>query len=63
MTQAGIDLNTIREGLRHANIATTLTYARLGHDPAREAMEQHGRQIMAAAGRAGPSAVKEGGKS
>ena len=54
MTQAHVDLNTIRDGLRHANIATTLTYARLGADPAREAFEEHGRQVMKAAGKALP---------
>lgn len=54
MTQADVDLNQIKNALRHANISTTLTYARLGADPAREAMEEHGRQVMAAAGRKGP---------
>jgi site-specific recombinase XerD len=51
MTQAHVDLNTIRDGLRHANIATTLTYARLGADPAREAFEAHGQRVMEAAGK------------
>ncbi len=61
LTQAGVDLNTIKDGLRHANISTTLTYARLGADPAREAMEDHGRRIMEAAGRAGPVSVGNDG--
>ena len=51
MSQAAIDLNTIRDALRHASISTTLTYARLGDDPAREAMEEHGRRVMEIAGR------------
>ena len=57
MTQSGVDLNVIRDALRHANVSTTLTYARLGADPAREAMEAHGKKIMEVAGRAGPVAV------
>lgn len=57
MTQSGVDLNVIKDALRHANINTTLTYARLGADPAREAMEAHGKRIMEAAKRTGPVAV------
>ena len=49
MTGAGVDLNLIRDALRHANISTTLTYARLGADAARAAMEDHGRRILDAA--------------
>jgi len=56
LSQDGVDLNRIKEALRHQNISTTLTYARLGDDPARDAMEEHGRRIMEAAGRAGPVA-------
>ncbi|WP_119458533.1 site-specific integrase [Rhodospirillaceae bacterium SYSU D60014] len=52
MTQAKVDLNTIKDALRHANISTTLTYARLGADPAREAIEEHGQRILAAAKKA-----------
>ncbi len=51
MSQASIDLNTIKEALRHSSISTTLTYARLGADPARQAMEEHGRRVMEIAGR------------
>ena len=51
MSQSKVDLNTIKEALRHSSIATTLTYARLGADPAREAIEEHGRRILAAAGK------------
>ena len=50
LTQAQVDLNTIREALRHASIATTLVYSRLGADPARAAIEDHGRRFMEIAG-------------
>ena len=51
LSQAGVELNTIKEALRHASLSTTLTYARLGADPARAAMEEHGRRVMEIAGR------------
>jgi len=51
MTQARVDLNTVKDALRHSSVSTTLIYARLGSDPAREAFEEHGRRIMAAAGK------------
>ena len=54
MSQDGVDLNRIKGALRHANVSTTLIYARLGEDPVREAMEQHGQRILEAAGRLGP---------
>ena len=60
LTQAGFDLNLIRDALRHANIATPLTYARLGQDAAREAMEAHGRRVLEAAGKRGPVEVVGG---
>jgi integrase len=50
LTQSGVDLNIIKDALRHANIATTLTYARLGDDAARDAFEKHGERITEAAG-------------
>ena len=61
MSQAGVDLNKIKDALRHSKITTTLIYARLGEDAAREPMEQHGRAILEAAGRRGPLVVVEGG--
>jgi hypothetical protein len=60
MTQGGVDLNMVKDALRHQNISTTLIYARLGADPAREAIEEHGRRILKAAGRKGPLAVVGG---
>ena len=50
LTQAQVDLNTIRSALRHASISTTLVYSHLGADPARAAMEDHGRRVMEIAG-------------
>jgi hypothetical protein len=50
----------VKDALRHANISTTLTYARLGADPAREAMEDHGRRILEAAGKRAPREVVRG---
>ena len=57
MSQSGVDLNVIKDGLRHADLGTTLIYARLGQDAAREAFEQHGRQILEAAGKSKPTEV------
>jgi len=51
MSQMGVDLNTVRQALRHESISTTLTYARLGADPARQAIELHGRSVIEASGR------------
>lgn len=51
LSQSGVDLNTIKDAMRHANISTTLTYARLGAEPARKAMEDHGRRVMEIAGK------------
>jgi site-specific recombinase XerD len=60
LSQDGVDLNRVRDALRHANISTTLTYAKLGEDPVREAMERHGQRILEAAGKRGPVAVVGG---
>ncbi len=61
LSHSGIELNLIKEALRHANISTTLAYARLGQDVVRDAMEDHGRRVLEAAGRRGPLVVVEGG--
>ena len=54
LSRDSVDLNQIKEALRHASISTTLTYARLGADPARKAMERHGERIMKVAGSVRP---------
>ena len=56
----GVDLLRIKDALRHANISTTLIYARLAEDPAREGVERVSEKIMAAAGRHRPVAVVGG---
>jgi integrase len=61
LSQSGVDLNLIKDALRHSDIGTTLTYARLGENPAREVMEDHARRILEAAGRRGPVAMIDGG--
>ena len=58
LSQSGVDLNVVKEAMRHANLATTLVYSRLGADPARKALEQHGRKVMEIIG--GPRLVESG---
>ncbi len=58
LSQSGVDLNVVKDAMRHASLATTLVYSRLGADPAREAMEQHGRKVMEIIG--GPRLVESG---
>lgn len=62
LAEAGVDLNRIKDALRHASINTTLTYARLGANPSRQVFEDHGKQIMEAAGKTGPTAVAGDGQ-
>ncbi len=57
LTQGGVDLNRIKDALRHAKIETTLVYARLGEDAAKPVMEEHGRRILEAAGKHRPAEV------
>ena len=57
LTQSGVDLNLVKSALRHSNLATTMIYARLGEDPARDAIEEHGRRVMELAGKARPREV------
>ena len=57
LSQHGADLNLVKDALRHQSISTTITYARLAADSAREAMEDHGRRILEAAGALGPREV------
>jgi len=46
MAQAGNSLHLIGRGLNHSNPSTTAIYARFGEDQVRNALEQHGKQIM-----------------
>jgi len=48
---SGVDLTRIKDALRHANVATTLTYVRLADDDVREAIEAHGQRVMDIAGK------------
>jgi integrase len=61
MSKSGTDLNVIKHALRHANLATTLVYARLGQDPARAALEEHGRRVMEIAGKRAVASDDDGG--
>lgn len=63
LSQQGVDLNLIKDALRHQSISTTLIYARLGKDAARDAMEEHGRRILEAAGKRRPAEVVSGGNT
>jgi len=51
LATSGASLPLIGKVLNHADVATTQIYARLAEDPARGAMEEHGKQIMKAAKR------------
>jgi len=46
LAQSGNSLHLIGRVLNHTNQSTTAIYARLGQDQAREALEQHGTQIL-----------------
>jgi len=50
LSQGGVDLNAIKDTLRHQQISTTLIYAQLGEDAGRKPLEQHGEAIVKAAG-------------
>tara|TARA_A100001037_G_scaffold212857_1_gene190806 strand:+ start:190 stop:1542 length:1353 start_codon:yes stop_codon:yes gene_type:complete len=58
LSGSNVDLNKVRETLRHRNIATTLVYARLSQDSVREVMEEHGRRVMEVAGKGIPTPVE-----
>lgn len=46
MAQSGNSLHLIGKVLNHSNQSTTAIYARFGEDQVRNALEQHGKQIM-----------------
>lgn len=48
LVQSGNSLLVAQKALGHASYASTLVYARLNQDPIKEALEEHGRQVMAA---------------
>lgn len=50
LAQAGNSLPLIGRVLNHSNPSTTAIYARLGDDPARQALAEHGQRITAIAG-------------
>ena len=52
LAQAGHSLPLIGRVLNHTNPATTAIYARLGDDPAREALEDHARRLAEVSGAA-----------
>ena len=54
LSRGGVDLNRIKEALRHSEISTTLIYARLGDDPVRDAVEDHGKRLLEMTGRLRP---------
>ena len=49
MAQAGNSLHLIGKVLNHSNQSTTAIYARFSEDQTRNALEQHGKQIMGVA--------------
>lgn len=51
LAQAGNSLPLIGRVLGHTNASTTQIYARLGDDPARKALAEHGERIAAVAGK------------
>ena len=50
LAQAGNSLPLIGRVLNHSNPSTTAIYARLGDDPARRALAEHGQLLTAIAG-------------
>ena len=56
LAQSGNSLMVIQKALNHSTMSATLIYARMSEDPVRKALDEHGKQLMAAAGKS------EGGK-
>lgn len=63
LSSDNVDLNRIKDALRHADLSTTLIYAQLGDESARDALEDHGKRVLERAGKHGPLKVLDGGKS
>jgi integrase len=51
LAQAGNDLHLIGKVLNHSNLATSAVYARFSQDVVHQALEEHGKRLMAAAGK------------
>jgi len=51
LAQSGNSILVIQKALNHSTIQAAMIYARMSEDPVRKAMEEHGKQIMAAAGK------------
>lgn len=51
LAQSGNSLHLIGRVLNHSNVSTTQVYARFGQDSIRQALDQHGEQIMGVAGK------------
>ena len=51
LAQSGTSLLIIQKALGHSTPAATQVYARLGQDPVREALDQHGKRLMVAVGK------------
>jgi integrase len=51
LAQAGNDLHLIGKVLNHSNLATSAVYARFSQDVVHQALEDHGKRLMAAAGK------------
>ena len=46
MAQSGNSLLVIQKTLNHKSHAATLVYARMGEDPVRAALDDHGERLM-----------------
>src|SRR5260221_10920015 len=55
LAQAGSSLPLIGRVLNHSNPSTTAIYARLGDDPARKALAEHGQPMTAIARKSFPA--------
>jgi integrase len=49
LAQSGNSLHLIGRVLNHSNASTTAIYARFGQDNVRQALDDHGRRLMAIA--------------
>ena len=51
LAQSGNSLHLIGKVLNHSNVSTTAVYARFGEDSVRQALEQHGQQLLGVSGK------------